>query len=177
MCSWNTITVSPWAGDVHPPPQTPPNKKGTLFHQTFRWNLKWRVSWTLWAAILGVCFPLHKQYPYSLYRSGYLHFRYLKCLVIPSPMERVYLETPFFSLDRIRDFASFHDVLRSYLCILCLVISTTHLEKNLRKSTIALYLHFCGGEKNRKTLSMPIFSILISFCPSGISSHKNQPRA
>ena len=24
-------------------------------------------------------FPLHKPYPYSLYRWGFLHFRYLKC--------------------------------------------------------------------------------------------------
>ena len=27
-------------------------------------------------------FPLHKPYPYCLYRWGFLHFRYLKCLVI-----------------------------------------------------------------------------------------------
>ena len=27
-------------------------------------------------------FPLHKPYPYSLYRWGFLHFRYLKCLVM-----------------------------------------------------------------------------------------------
>ena len=32
---------------------------------------------------LGVCFPLHRPYPYSLYRWGFLHFRYLKCLVSP----------------------------------------------------------------------------------------------
>ena len=32
-------------------------------------------------AILGVGFPLHKPYPYSLHRFSYLHFRYLKCLV------------------------------------------------------------------------------------------------
>ena len=30
--------------------------------------LKWRVSWALYKAILGVGFPLHKPYPYSLYR-------------------------------------------------------------------------------------------------------------
>ena len=30
----------------------------------------------------GVSFPLHKPYPNSLYRWGFLHFRYLKCLVI-----------------------------------------------------------------------------------------------
>ncbi len=41
--------------------------------------LKWRY-WTL-KAILGVGFPLHKPYPYSFYRWGFLHFRYLKCLV------------------------------------------------------------------------------------------------
>ena len=29
-------------------------------------------------------FPLHKPYPYSLCRWGFLHFRYLKCLVILS---------------------------------------------------------------------------------------------
>ncbi len=33
-------------------------------------------------AILGVGFPFHKPYPYSLYRFSYLHFRYLKSLVI-----------------------------------------------------------------------------------------------
>ena len=27
-------------------------------------------------AVLGVGFPLHKPYPYSLYRWGFLHFRY-----------------------------------------------------------------------------------------------------
>ena len=27
-------------------------------------------------------FPLHRPYPYSLYRWGFLHFRHLKCLVI-----------------------------------------------------------------------------------------------
>ena len=27
-------------------------------------------------------FPLHKPYPYSLYRFSYLHFRHLKCLVM-----------------------------------------------------------------------------------------------
>ena len=30
---------------------------------------------------LGVGFPLHKPYPYCLYRWRFLHFRYLKCLV------------------------------------------------------------------------------------------------
>ena len=52
--------------------------------------LKWRVSWTLFSAILMVGFPLHKPYPYSLYRWGFLHFRYLKCLVkmlLPLPIE------------------------------------------------------------------------------------------
>ena len=46
--------------------------------------LKWRVSWTLWPAILWMGFPLHKPYPYSLYRiyiGEDLHFGYLKCLV------------------------------------------------------------------------------------------------
>ena len=32
-------------------------------------------------AIWGVGFPLHKPYPYSLYRWGFLHFRYVKRLV------------------------------------------------------------------------------------------------
>ena len=44
--------------------------------------LKWRVSCTLFPAVLGGGFPLHKPYPYSLHRSGFLHFRYLKFLVI-----------------------------------------------------------------------------------------------
>ena len=47
--------------------------------KNFRY-LKWRY-WTLFSAILGVGFPLHRPYPYSLYRWGFLHFRYLKCLV------------------------------------------------------------------------------------------------
>ena len=34
--------------------------------------------------------PLHKPYPYSLYGWGFLHFRYLKCLV------RVLFPTPKF---------------------------------------------------------------------------------
>ena len=38
-----------------------------LFTKSFRY-LKWRVSWTWNKAILGVGFPLHKPYPYSLYR-------------------------------------------------------------------------------------------------------------
>ena len=42
---------------------------------------KWRVSWTLQGYFGGWVFPLHKPYPYSLYRWGFLHFRYLKCLV------------------------------------------------------------------------------------------------
>ena len=37
---------------------------------------------TLFSAILGVGFPLYKPYPHSLYKWGFLHFRYLKCLVI-----------------------------------------------------------------------------------------------
>ena len=41
-----------------------------------------RVSWTLFSAILGVGFPLHKPYPYSLYRWGFLYFRYLIFLMI-----------------------------------------------------------------------------------------------
>ena len=32
-------------------------------------------------AVLEVGVPLHKPYPYSLHRWGFLHFRYLKCLV------------------------------------------------------------------------------------------------
>ena len=31
---------------------------------------------------LGI--PLHKPYPYNLYLGEYLHFRYLKCLVMCS---------------------------------------------------------------------------------------------
>ena len=51
--------------------------------------LKWRVSWALCSAILGVGeTPLHKPYPYCLYRWGFLHFRYLKSLVIESPIPR-----------------------------------------------------------------------------------------
>ena len=39
--------------------------------------LKWRVSWTLYKAVVGGGeTPLHKPYPYSLYRFEYLHFRY-----------------------------------------------------------------------------------------------------
>ena len=30
---------------------------------------------------LGVGFPLHRPYPYSIYRWGFLHFRYLKFLM------------------------------------------------------------------------------------------------
>ena len=37
-------------------------------------------KWTLWVAILGVGFPLHKPYPYSLYIWAFLHFWYLKRL-------------------------------------------------------------------------------------------------
>ncbi len=37
-------------------------------------------------AILVVGFPLHKPYPYSLYRWGFLHLRYLKCLVTLIPI-------------------------------------------------------------------------------------------
>ena len=50
-------------------------KKGALYHQTFRWYLKRRDSWSLFSTILGVggFTPLHKPYPYSLYRWGYLH--------------------------------------------------------------------------------------------------------
>ena len=49
-----------------------------FFTKNFVRYLKWRVSWTLYPAILGVGFPLHKPYPYSLYRWGWtLHFRYL----------------------------------------------------------------------------------------------------
>ena len=36
---------------------------------------------TLFSAILGMGFPLHKPYPYSLYSEDSSHFRYLKCLV------------------------------------------------------------------------------------------------
>ena len=36
-------------------------------------------------AILGLGFPLHKPYPYSLHRFSYLHFRYLKSLVTTPP--------------------------------------------------------------------------------------------
>ena len=39
-------------------------------------------TWTLkgYFRVLEVGFPLHKPYTYSLYRWGFLHFRYLKCL-------------------------------------------------------------------------------------------------
>ena len=37
---------------------------------------------TLFLAILGMGFPLHKPYPYSFFWWGFLHFRFLKCLVI-----------------------------------------------------------------------------------------------
>ena len=50
-------------------------------HQEWKRYLKWRDSWTLWVAIFGMGFPLHKPYPYSLDRWGFLHLRYLKCLV------------------------------------------------------------------------------------------------
>ena len=45
---------------------------------------KMEESWTLFQAILGgrVYLTLHTPYPYSLYRWGFLYFRYLKCLVI-----------------------------------------------------------------------------------------------
>ncbi len=51
-------------------------------------GLKWRYERTLFTAVLeGGWNPLHKPYPYSLYRCfGFLHFRYqrniTKCLVI-----------------------------------------------------------------------------------------------
>ena len=36
--------------------------------------------WTLFSAILGISFPLHRPYPYNLNRWGFLHFRYrTKC--------------------------------------------------------------------------------------------------
>ena len=38
-----------------------------MFTKNFRY-LKWRVSSTLFTAFLGMGFPLHKPYPYSLYR-------------------------------------------------------------------------------------------------------------
>ena len=57
-----------------------PLKFRPFFPKHFRY-LKWRVSWALCSAILEVGFPLHKPYPYCLYRFSYLHFRYLKCLV------------------------------------------------------------------------------------------------
>ncbi len=68
-----------------------PKKFEPWLTKNFRY-LEWRVSWTLCSAILGVGFPLHKPYPYSLYRWGFLHFRYLKCLVI-GQLEGSYLCT------------------------------------------------------------------------------------
>ena len=38
------------------------------FHQKFQVP-KMEESWALFSAILGVGFPLHKPYPYSLYHS------------------------------------------------------------------------------------------------------------
>ena len=62
-----------WDGLVQPPPS---------FTKSFRY-LKWRY-WTWFSAILGVVFSLHEPswHTYSLYRWGFLHFRYLKWLVI-----------------------------------------------------------------------------------------------
>ena len=51
---------------------------------SFRY-LKWRYERTLFQAILGLGFTLHGPYPYSLYRWGFLHFRYLKCWVTIRP--------------------------------------------------------------------------------------------
>ena len=50
-------------------------KRKIIFKSDFWWDrsVPWRVpkmeeSWTLQPAILGVAFPLHKPYPYSLHR-------------------------------------------------------------------------------------------------------------
>ena len=57
----------------------PPFKKCHL--QNFRY-LRWRVSWTLVAGYFGGGeLPLHKPYPYSLYRWGIPLPKNLKCLV------------------------------------------------------------------------------------------------
>ena len=55
-------------------------------YQTFQVP-QMEVPWTLCLAILGmgIGFSLayNKPYPYSLYRWGFLRFRYLRCPVIP----------------------------------------------------------------------------------------------
>ena len=51
----------------------------TLITKNFRY-LRWRY-WTLWGYFGGRVFP-YISLTYSLYRWGFLHFRYLKCLVI-----------------------------------------------------------------------------------------------
>ncbi len=51
-------------------------------HQEFQ-DLKWRVSWTLFTAILETGFPYISRI-HTAYRWGFLHFRYLNFLVIYS---------------------------------------------------------------------------------------------
>ena len=58
------------------------NTMGTQCHQEFQIP-KMEVSWTnlIFGYFGGGKTPLHKPYPYSLYRWGFLHFGYLKFLV------------------------------------------------------------------------------------------------
>ena len=75
LCDWR----NGWKGvkghslDLPPPRIT----------KSFRY-LKWRYGGTepYFSLFWGVRFPLHKPYPYSLYRCSYLHFSVLlQCLV------------------------------------------------------------------------------------------------
>ena len=76
---------NPWGGSY--------SCYSTLGHQEFAGFIKCRYKRTLFQAILGVGkLPLHKPYPYSLYRWGFLHFRYLKnCVIRVFQTHRIYV--------------------------------------------------------------------------------------
>ena len=63
-------------------------KSRPSFHRSKIWSrielsrLTSQIFYHQNSAILGVGFPLHKPYPYSLYRWGFLYFRYLIFLMI-----------------------------------------------------------------------------------------------
>ena len=83
-----------WIGNISPPKFQklgwfqgfPLRKKLPLGHVVWRHHQEFPIpqmeeSWTLWPAILGAGFPVSISFTYSLQRWGFLHFRYLKCLV------------------------------------------------------------------------------------------------
>ena len=54
---------------------------------------------SLYKVFRGVCFPLHKPYPYSLYRFEYLHLRYLKYEFIVDRVEDESRDVCFITID------------------------------------------------------------------------------